>query len=330
MLNVILNLFQDQHDGNIIRVGMEKKVIPFAGKSSFAKELSTLVQTLSGNNASVLLIGERGTGKRLIAQHIHSAVVKSSGTENSTGYFFEINCRSFTEAQVIDGFETVSRMITYGQRITMFVSFADTLNHQMQAAFLDLIKKTAGKNLNLKIICTAERPIEDVVSCGEFSAELYSRLNTVILNVPPLRQRKEDIIPIAQVYLARFAKKSGLGFTEFSEGAKAEMLECFWQGNADELINAVQRAFIVGKPPVINESNLGFAVESPALSQTVEAVGKDGRDKSLKTAVDAFKREYIIRILSENGWNQTKAASVLGIQRTYVIRLMNELHIDRH
>ena len=212
----------------------------------------------------------------------------------------------------------------------MFVSFADTLNHQTQAAFLDLIKKTAGKNLNLKIICTAERPIEDVVSRGEFSAELYSRLNTVILNVPPLRQRKEDIIPIAQVYLARFAKKSGLGFTEFSEGAKAEMLECFWQGNADELINAVQRAFIVGKPPVINESDLGFAVESPALSQTVEAVGKDGSDKSLKTAVDAFKREYIIRILSENGWNQTKAASVLGIQRTYVIRLMNELHIDRH
>ncbi len=300
---------------------MEKKVIPFAGESSFAKELSTLVQTLSGNNASVLLIGERGTGKRLIAQHIHILL---------DGYFFEINCRSFTESQILDGFETVGRMISYGQKITLFVSFADTLNHKMQEAFLDLIKKTAGKNLNIKIICTAERPIEDAVSCGDFSAELYARLNTVVLNVPPLRQRKEDIIPIAQVYLARFARKSGLGFTEFSEGAKAEMFDCFWQGNADELINAVQRAFIVGKPPVINESDLGFAVERPALSQTVEAVGKDGSDKSLKTAVDAFKREYIIRILSENGWNQTKAANVLGIQRTYVIRLMNELHIDRH
>ena len=107
------------------------------------------------------------------------------------------------------------------------------------------------------------------------------------------------------------------------------MLECFWQGNTDELINAVQRAFIVGKPPVISESDLGFASERPAQNETVEAVGKNGGDKSLKTAVDAFKREYIIRILSENGWNQTKAAAVLGIQRTYVIRLMNELHIDR-
>ena len=304
---------------------MEKKVTPFAGQSSFAKEISTLVQTLSGNNASVLLIGEKGTGRRLIAQHIHSAAEKSAGA----GYFFEINCRSFTEAQVIDSFETAGRMIAYGQRLTLFVSFADALNAAMQTAFLELIKKQAEKNLNLKIICAAECPLETLVSSGSFLSELYARLSAVVLNVPPLRQRKEDIIPIAQTYLTRFSKKSGLGFTEFSEGAKARMLDSFWQGNADELINAVQRAFIVGKPPVINESDLGFMSPTPAVGETVEAVGKDGGDKSLKTAVDAFKREYIIRILSENGWNQTKAAAVLGIQRTYVIRLMNELHIER-
>ena len=304
---------------------MDKKVTPFAGQSSFAKELGTLVQTLSQNNASVLLIGEKGTGKRLIAQHIHSA----AGQGKEAGYFFEINCRSFTEAQVLEGFKTAGQMISYGQHITLFVCFAEALSKTMQAAFLELIKNTAGKNLSLKIICAAGQPLEDAVASGTFSAELYARLNTVVLNVPPLRQRKEDIIPIAQAYLARFSKKSGLCFTEFSEGAKAAMQMSFWQGNADELINAVQRAFIVGKPPVINESDLGFMLGTPALGETVEAVGKDGGDKSLKTAVDAFKREYIIRILSENGWNQTKAAAVLGIQRTYVIRLMNELHIDR-
>lgn len=299
---------------------MEKKVTPFAGQSSFAKEISTLVQTLSGNNASVLLIGEKGTGRRLIAQHIHS---------HCDGYFFEINCRSFTELQVTESFENAGRMISYGQRITLFVSFADALTATMQTAFLDMIKKTADKNLNLKIICAAERPLETLVSSGVFLSELYTRLNTVVLNVPPLRQRKEDIIPIAQAYLSRFSRKSGLGFSEFSEGAKAAMLNSFWQGNADELINAVQRAFIVGTPPVITESDLGFMAGNPAVGETVEAIGKDGGDKTLKTAIDAFKREYIIRILSENGWNQTKAAAVLGIQRTYVIRLMNELHIDR-
>ena len=304
---------------------MEKKVTPFAGQSTFAKEIGTLVQTLSANNASVLLIGEKGTGRRLIAQHIHSA----AGQSGDSGYFFEINCRSFTEAQITDSFETVGRMVSYGQRVTLFVSFADTLSKTIQTAFFELLKKQAENNLNLKVICSAERPIEESVASGAFLPELYARLSTVVLNVPPLRQRKEDIIPIAQTYLTRFSKKSGLGFTEFSEGAKAAMLNSFWQGNTDELINAVQRAFIVGKPPVINESDLGFMLGTPAVGETVEAVGKDGGDKTLKTAVDAFKREYIIRILSENGWNQTKTAAVLGIQRTYVIRLMNELNIDR-
>ena len=305
-----------------LRVGMEKKVTPFAGTSSFAKEISSLVKTLSGNNASVLLIGERGTGKRLIAQHIHSSI-------GGDGYFFEVNCRSFTEAQVVDSFETVSRMVSYGQHVTLFVSFTERLSKVMQAAFFEMIKKVAAQNLNLKIICSAELPLEDSVARGDFSSELYARLNAVVLNVPPLRQRKDDIIPIAQVYLNRFTRKSGFGFTEFSEGAKKAMLEYIWQGNTDELINAVQRAFIVGKPPVINESDLGFISDAAAVGETVEAVGKDGGDKSLKSAVDAFKKEYIIRILSENGWNQTKAAAVLGIQRTYVIRLMNELHIER-
>ena len=305
---------------------MEKKVTPFAGQSTFAKEISTLVKTLSGNNASVLLIGERGAGKRLIAQHIHFS---AAGAANKDDYFFEINCRSFTEEQIIDGFDTVRRMAAYGQHLTLFVSFTELLSKTLQNAFFEMIKKQTEKNLSLKIICAAERPLEELVSSGQFMPELYARLNTVVLNVPPLRQRKDDIIPIAQAYLTRFSRKSGLGFTEFSEGAKAAMLDCFWQGNADELINAVQRAFIVGKPPVITESDLGFELGLAAVGETVEAVGKDGGDKSLKTAVDAFKREYIIRILSENGWNQTKAAAVLGIQRTYVIRLMNELHIDR-
>ncbi len=304
---------------------MEKKVTPFAGQSTFTKEIKALVQTLSQNNASVLLIGERGSGRRLIAQHIHSAAGKSV----DSAYFFEINCRSFTESQVLDGFETVSRMITYGQSLTLFLSFADFLTTTMQTAFFELIKKTADKNLSFKIICAAEHPLEDAVAAGTFSSELYARLNTVVLNVPPLRQRKEDILPIAQAYLERFSRKSGLNFAEFSEGAKTAMLESFWHGNVDELINAVQRAFIVGEPPVIRESDLGFCPGTPLVGETVESVGKEGGDKSLKTAVDAFKREYIIRILSENGWNQTKAAAVLGIQRTYVIRLMNELHIDR-
>ena len=301
---------------------MEKKVTPFAGQSSFAKEIGTLVQTLSKNNASVLLIGERGTGKRLIAQHIHYS---SAG---NLGYFFEINCRSFTEAEILGAFETVSRLISYDQKITLFVCFADKLTINLQKAFLELIKKVTEKNLNFRIISSVEKPLEEAVTAGTFLSDLYCRLNSVVLNILPLRQRREDILPIAQSYLTSFSKKSGLKFTAFSEGAQKALVSYFWQGNADELINAVQRAFIVGEPPVISEADLGFSSDAgkAAVSEAVENIGED---KSLKTAIDSFKKEYLTKILEENDWNQTKTAAVLGIQRTYVIRLMNELHIRR-
>ena len=157
---------------------------------------------------------------------------------------------------------------------------------------------------------------------------MYCRLNSVVLNILPLRQRKEDILPIAQSYLESFSKKSGFNFTSYSEGAKEALVSHFWQGNADELINAVQRAFIVGEPPVITETDLGLAEAglNSAVSETVDGMGED---KSLKTAIDSFKKEYLTKVLEENDWNQTKTAAVLGIQRTYVIRLMNELHIRR-
>lgn len=299
---------------------MEKNLTPFAGQSSFAKEINTLVQTLSKNNASVMLVGERGTGKRLTAQHIHFSAA------GNLGYFFEVNCSSFSEAQIIEAFETVSKLIAYDQKITLFVCYADKLSLKMQNAFLEFMKKTSEKGLNFKVITSVEVPLEEQVKEGVFLSDLFCRLNSVVLNFLPLRQRAEDIMPIAESYLAKFAKKSGLAFNAFSDGAKKAMLGNFWQGNADELINAVQRAFIVGEPPLISESDLGFASESTTILETIEKVGDD---RTLKTAVDSFKREYLIKTLEENGWNQTKTAAVLGIQRTYVIRLMNELNIRR-
>lgn len=300
---------------------MNKNIVPFAGASAFTKEMTALIQTLSKNNSSVLLIGERGSGKRLIAQHIHYSIAKSFG------YFFEVNCKSFNQNQILDAFETVNKLITYEQRITLFVSFVDELNAALQNAFLELIKKTSSKGLDIKIICSVESSLEERVNEGKFLSDLYYRLNAIVLNVLPLRQRKEDILPIAESYLKVFSKKSGYKFTNFSNTAKSAMLKHFWVGNADELINSVQRAFIVGEVPVIKAIDLGLENENPV--ENSSPIETDLQDKSLKTAIDMFKKEYVTKILEENGWNQTKTAKILGIQRTYVIRLMNELDIRK-
>lgn len=300
---------------------MNKNIVPFVGESPFAKEIKALIQTLSTNNSSVLLIGERGTGKRLIAQHIHYSIAKSFG------YFFEVNCKSFNQNQILEAFETVNKLIAYEQRITLFVCFVDELPVVLQGTFLQLIKNAASKGLNLKIISTVESSLEEKVNEGKFLSDLYYRLNAIVLNILPLRQRKEDIIPMAEAYLNSFSKKSGYKFTSFSDSAKEAMLKHFWTGNADELINSVQRAFIVGQVPLILAQDLGL--ESDDCVESSSAIETNLEDKSLKTAVDLFKKEYVTKILEENGWNQTKTASVLGIQRTYVIRLMNELNIRK-
>ena len=299
---------------------MSKNLVPFAGLSDFANQMRDLIENLSKDNASVLLIGERGTGKRLISQHIH---YKATG---NFGYFFEINCKSFEKQQIIEAFSTVENLIALNQKITLFVSFADELSNEMQMVFKTFLQKTAKKSLNIKIICSVENSLEEKVSRGYFLPDLYYRLNSVVLNVLPLRQRKEDIIPIAKTYLKSFSKKSGYNFSDFSEEAKTAMENCIWTGNADELINAVQRAFIVGNPPVINSSDLGIFSSWNFFDDDNQ---NSGESKTLKNALEIFKKEYVTKILEENGWNQTKTAKVLGIQRTYVIKLINELNIQK-
>ena len=300
--------------GNAFCLGlMSKNIAPFVGNSNFINEIKSLFPTLSANNASVLLVGERGTGKRLIAQHIHFETAKSFG------YFFEVNCKAFSNFQILESFDTVEKLASYNQRVTLFISFIDELPANGQEKLLSLIKLFEKKGSDIKLITSTEVNLDSKVASGDFSSELYYRLNAVVLNVIPLRQRKEDILPIAQSCMETFCRKSGYAFNQFSESAKIALENNFWTGNVDELINAVQRAFIVGQPPVIKSSDLGFSQ-----SDSMEL-----QDKSLKNAIDNFKRDYLIKILEENGWNQTKAARVLGIQRTYVIRLMNELQIRR-
>lgn len=300
---------------------MNKNLVPFVGSSEFSKQMRVLIENLSKDNTSVLLIGERGTGKRLISQHIHYTEAKNFG------YFFEINCKSFEKQQVLEAFSTVENLIALNQKITLFLCFVDELDWDLQQAFFAFLQKVTKKELKVKIICSVENSLEEKVSKGLFLPDLYYRLNSVVLNILPLRQRKEDIIPIAQSYLKIFSKKSGYKFTDFSQEAKDSMMNRLWKGNADELINAVQRAFIVGNPPVIESADLG--IESVNIfSENISKYLQE--NKTLKNATEAFKKEYLTKILEDNGWNQTKAARVLGIQRTYVIKLINELDIRRN
>lgn len=289
----------------------------FVGVSNFSKNLKGILKSVSSSNASVLMEGERGTGKRLYAQKIHC--------EHSLGlkYFYEINCRILTDVDIHYMLEKILSTDFSENRCTVFLNNVEFLTVMMQQEFLQFFYKLHSKVENAKVITSSSVKLKDYVNNGRFNADLYFQLSVIELNFLPLRQRREDILQIAQYYFHRFKKDSGFDFSGFSEQAQKAIVENSWNGNCDELINSIQRGFIVGKNPEISQEDLAINTVIPV--QQVNIVAPE--DPSLKSAMDEFKKNYITKILEENGWNQTKTAKILGIQRTYVIKLINELGI---
>ena len=289
-----------------------------AGESQFIQELRKISLVLCKNNASVLLKGEKGTGKRQFALLVHLQ------GKNNPEDFFEHNCRVYSEQETAQFFELVSQLPSFdflGK--TIFISNADMLSAELQEKLLTLLKSVREQRKNMRFIFSTEVNLEDKIEQGLFIQDLYCLMSSVPVNMIPLRQHKDDILPIANYYFAKYSAAYGAGFEGFSEDTVEVMNNYFWPGNIAELKNAVERAFITGEPPYIKTSDM--AIGSEASSPSVAM----GEDKSLKTAVNAFKKSYVTKILEENNWNQTKAAKVLGIQRTYVIRLIDELQIRK-
>lgn len=302
------------------------KFTPIVGFSDFTKNINNLVSTVSENSASVLIIGEKGTGKRLIAQHIHYKYLSDQENQNNIKKdFYEINCRIFKSADVQMILDGIGRFIPEGKKVTLFINNVDFLSMDLQLHLLNTIKKSKDVGINLKVICSTEVNLEELIDSGKFSKDLFYYINAVVLNLLPLRFRKDDIIPIAEYYCDTFRKQSGINISGFSEESKKVLLEQYWPGNIDELINSIQRAFIVSNASIIKTTDLGLSSCNPNdVSAYVVA-----EDKTLKTAIDSFKKEYVTKILEENNWNQTKTAKILGIQRTYVIKLINDLNIRK-
>lgn len=293
-------------------------------KQSFSSEIKRLIPILANTTASVLLSGEKGTGKSWIASSIHQCVNKNPK------YFFEINCKSFGGAKLAEVFSRIKAQlgqVENNERCTLYIGCINLMSLELQSQLLDFLKILLRTGKNVKVICSTEENLESKINSRAFLEELFYKINSVVLNVPPLRQRRDEIPVLAEFYRRVYCNQTGYNFTGFGDGALDALENYFFAGNIDELKNLVQHAFIVGELPVIKADDFGIS----AAGHFSESSAKDLNlsDKSLKTALDAFKKEYVTKILEENGWNQTKTAKILGIQRTYVIRLINELHIQK-
>ena len=324
----------------------------FIAESPAIKDLMDIVRRAAVTNSSVLLTGESGVGKELFAEQIYL------NSKRSSMPFVRVNCASLSDTLIeselfghIKGAYTSADSAQKGRFEmadggTLFLDEVGEIPLALQPKLLRVIQdkqfERVGSSetidVDVRIIAATNRNLAEMVEKGQFREDLFYRLNVLPIRIPPLRARKEDILPIARRFLHKYSVESGKNYTDFSESAVTALESYRWPGNVRELENAVARACIIGNPPVIQSADLrlypgGDISASCGISeeQTDELAGVvasgAGADRSLKTAQDIFKRAYVIKILEECGWNQTKASKILEIQRTYLSRLMSELNI---
>jgi Nif-specific regulatory protein len=322
----------------------------FIAKSPVILDLLHVVAEVAKTNSSVLITGESGVGKELFAEQLH---LKS---ERCNNLFVRVNCAALAPALLeSELFGHVKGAFTnavsdhkgrfeVADKGTLFLDEIGELPLNLQVKLLRVIqsrqfeKVGSSKTLtvDVRIVAATNRNLEEMVEEGTFRRDLYYRLNVLPINIPPLRERKADIEPLADYFLKKFSAETKKNFKGFSSTAVEKMYSYYWPGNTRELENAVERACVLGTPPYVQVEDLklsygstsqGDSLQRLADSSAKETAESAGRDRTLKTALRKFKKAYVTDILQETSWNQTETSKILGIQRTYVSRLLNELHI---
>jgi Nif-specific regulatory protein len=306
----------------------------FITKSPAIIEIMEIIDRVAKTDSSVLLLGESGVGKELFAEQIH---LKSARKACS---FIRVNCAAIPEGLLeselfghVKGAFTNAIASRKGRfemadSGTIFLDEIGDLPLSLQAKILRVIQERKFEKVgsdvtvtvNVRIIAATNKDLEAQVKNNAFRSDLYYRLNVLPIFIPPLRQRPEDIGELAHFFLKNFMRETNKQFSGFSQEALHEMLSYSWPGNVRELQNCIERACVIGKNKWIEAEDVFL---KPSAGNEDEVI-----DRNLKNAVNAFKTNFIRKILDENEWNQTEAAKALVIQRTYLSRLIKELKIS--
>ena len=286
------------------------------------------------SRSTVLLLGESGTGKELFARAIH----KWSERENQP--FVAINCvglsKELLESELFGhekGAFTGAHQLKKGKIElahggTVFLDEVGDISQDVQTKLLRFLQErefervggTKPISVDVRIIAATNRDLERAVQEGSFRADLYYRLNVIPINLPPLRERKEDIPIMAGYFLQRFSKEIKKHFKEIAPEAQEKLLAYDWPGNVRELANVVERAVVLGDGPTITLNHL-----SPRIMAAATRMRSDSL--SYREAMELHRRELVVRALAQAKGNRSAAARALGLERAYLSRLIKTLRI---
>ena len=313
----------------------KNKINDIIGNSSRMQDVYEMVHRVVDSNATVLLRGESGTGKTLVAKALHY------NSRRKDKPFVVVNCSALPETLLeseLFGHEKGAFTGANERKIgrfelaeggTLFLDEIGEISHSVQVKLLNVVQERSfqrlgsGKSIScdVRLVAATNRDLENSVSEGTFREDLYYRLNVFPIYMPPLRERRTDILLIAEFFLEKFNKENMKQINRISTSAIDLLIQYHWPGNVRELQNCIERAVLVCDGTSIKGVHL-----PPTLQVSETAVS--GKPLSLTTAVENFEKDLIIDGLKKNNGNQTKTAHFLDTSLRIINYKIHQYNIN--
>jgi len=323
------------------RLEMAQAQAPPIFKSKPMRQIEELIDAMGPSDANVLILGESGVGKESVANVIHARSRRAGKS------MVKLNCAAFPQTMIegelfgyVKGAFTGAvndfpGMIAAADGGTLFLDEISDMPADLQTRFLRVLQEHEYRHLgsteilkaDFRVIASTNRPIAQALSENRLRSDLYYRLNTFQLEVPPLRERKEDIPPLIALFLRQFSQQLGKSEPDIAPEAFQKLLDYAWPGNVRELQNAIEYAVVLTRQDLIGVKELPAEIQLPVVLQQTGrspvAAGRTGVQ-----SLDDVERNTILQALAECHGNKKKAAELLGIQRPTLYNKMKRYAIE--
>jgi len=316
------------------------------GSSPKLESVINMVQKVAPTDSTVLVYGESGTGKELIARAIHA------NSKRREQVFFAVDCGTLSDnlleselfGHVKGAFTGAHKdkegIFKLGHEGTVFLDEISNISTEVQGKLLRFLETreflplggTTAQKVDVRLVFATNRDLQEMVAEGSFREDFYYRILVYPITIPPLRERKIDILPIAYHFLEQFNGSIGKSITGFEDEAINRLAEYDWPGNVRQLRNAIERAVILCEKDRISLRELPLLDDVellmeyiPSTNEELKRLKKEIRQK----AVNKVERSFVLNALMQNDWNVTRSAEKVGLQRTNFQSLMKKHSIIR-